>query len=53
MPIRLPGLAFYEITGGGYTWPGSPVDFNDFLGPESHDVATSEVIVDFFLTQGQ
>lgn len=43
-------LSFYEITGGGHTWPGSPVDFNDFLGPDSRDVAASEVIVDFFLS---
>lgn len=43
-------LTFYEITGGGHTWPGSPVDFNDFLGPDSHDVVASEVIVDFFLS---
>jgi hypothetical protein len=28
------------------------VDFNDFLGPDSHDVAASEVIVDFFLSHG-
>ena len=46
-------LTFYEIMGGGHTWPGSPVDFNDFLGPESHDMAASEVIVDFFLSHGQ
>ena len=45
-------LTFYEITGGGHTWPGSTVDFNDFLGPDSHDVAASEVIVDFFLSHG-
>ena len=43
-------LTFYEITGGGHTWPGSPVDFNDFLGPDSRDVAASQVIVDFFLS---
>lgn len=45
-------VTFYEITGGGHTWPGSPVDFSDFLGPDSRDVAASEVIVDFFLSQG-
>lgn len=43
-------LTFYEITGGGHTWPGSTVDFNDFLGPESHDVVASDAIVDFFLS---
>jgi polyhydroxybutyrate depolymerase len=43
-------LTFYEITGGGHTWPSSAVDFNDFLGPDSHDVPASEVIVDFFLS---
>lgn len=42
-------LVYYEITGGGHTWPGSPVDFSDFLGPESRDVAASEVALDFFL----
>ena len=43
-------LIFYEITGGGHTWPGSTVDFSDFLGPESDDVVASEAIVDFFLS---
>ena len=44
-------LIYYEITGGGHTWPGSPASFSEFLGPESHDVAASEVIVNFFLSR--
>jgi poly(3-hydroxybutyrate) depolymerase len=27
-------------------------EFSDFLGPDSHDVVASEVIVDFFLSHG-
>lgn len=42
-------LVFYDITGGGHTWPGSPANFADFLGPESRDVAASDVIIGFFL----
>jgi len=45
-------LIYYEITGGGHTWPGSSIEFSDFLGPDSHDVVASEVIVDFFLSHG-
>lgn len=45
-------LVFYEIDGGGHTWPGSPVDFADFLGPESRDIVASEEIVEFLLSHG-
>lgn len=43
-------LVFYEIQGGGHTWPGSPVDFADFLGPKSDDIVASEEIAEFFLS---
>lgn len=42
-------LVYYEIEGGGHTWPGSPAQFADFLGPRSDDVVASEEIVAFFL----
>lgn len=44
-------LIFYQIEGGGHTWPGSPVDFSEFLGPESDDIVASEEIASFFLSQ--
>lgn len=42
-------VRFFEIQGGGHTWPSSPLQFHRSLGPKSLDLDASEAIVRFFL----
>lgn len=37
-------VTFYDVHGGGHTWPGAPVDFSPALGPKSRDLDASAVI---------
>ena len=47
--LRGATVRFYDIEGGGHTWPGSPVEFHRSLGPESHDLDASAALARFFL----
>ena len=46
-------VVYYAITGGGHTWPGSPVPSGGALGRTSRDVSASAVVVDFFLAHAR
>jgi polyhydroxybutyrate depolymerase len=41
-------VALYTLERGGHTWPGSPLTFPAELGPVSHDVSASRLLLEFF-----
>ena len=42
-------VAYWAITGGGHTWPGSSVPSGNLLGRTSLDLSASDSAVRFFL----
>lgn len=44
-------VRFWEVEGGGHTWPGSPVRLAGFLGPTSHDLDASDAILRYLLDE--
>jgi polyhydroxybutyrate depolymerase len=50
------GVAFYEIQGGGHTWPGHPSEGYGLsgrpIGPVSYKIDATAVIIDFFKRYG-
>ncbi len=43
---------FYEIRGGGHTWPGMPISFDPSLGVDTRELDASTVMVDFLMGAG-
>ena len=41
-------VVFYEIHGGGHTWPGGSLQPEALLGKTSRDINASEIIWEFF-----
>jgi polyhydroxybutyrate depolymerase len=42
-------VVFYDITGGGHVWPGSPVAYTPPTGQMTRDISASEILLTFFL----
>ena len=42
-------VVYYQVEGGGHTWPGSSFDFSPLLGVTSQDLEASQAIADFLL----
>lgn len=42
-------VVYYEIEGGGHTWPGSPISGGGGLGRVSRDISAAETAIQFFL----
>ena len=46
-------MVFYGILGGGHTWPGSPVTFDEFVfGRTGREISATEIMVEFFESDG-
>jgi poly(3-hydroxybutyrate) depolymerase len=43
-------VVFYEIHGGGHTWPGGNLQPEALLGKTCHNINASELIWEFFAT---
>ena len=43
-------VRFYAVLGGGHTWPDSPFDFSEALGPKTGDINASALILEFVQT---
>ena len=46
-------LTFYEIRGGGHTWPGSPLKLSPSLGRKSRELHASSTIADFLVPEAE
>ncbi len=40
-------VRLYAVLGGGHTWPDSPFDFSEALGPKTGDINASALILEF------
>ncbi|HEY7470843.1 MAG TPA: PHB depolymerase family esterase [Gemmatimonadota bacterium] len=42
-------VVYYEVEGGGHTWPGSPIPGGGAVGLTSREISASEIAIRFFL----